>query len=332
MLNYLIEALVCPGCHAPLKWQIHERDGERIQQALATCKGCEADYPLRDGIAIFLLPDLSRNDLWEQVESGLKQYLRANPGKEKQLMGTAHDNLNPADQYFSAMFLEEQGDYENARSLYRSANAGLYTPEYQKCHESQVQILLDCLADSTEPIVDLASGRGELVEELLHNTGRPVVASDFSLRVLRRNQRWFAHFGLDERLSLLAFDARRTPFRDRSLHWLTTNLGLPNIEQPGDLLSELRRVVSGELLAISYFVDPQDATNLAFIQEKDLSALFVRAELEKLMTACGWQIQFANLCYAPARPTPTSQILEGAGIDAFPAAPTTLQWCVVRAN
>ena len=91
MLAYLIEALVCPVCHAPLKWQIHERDGERIQQALATCKGCEAGYPLWDGIAIFLLPDLPHNDLWGQVESGLTQFLRTNPKKEKQLIGAGID-------------------------------------------------------------------------------------------------------------------------------------------------------------------------------------------------------------------------------------------------
>lgn len=332
MLAYLIEALVCPACHAPLKWQIYERDGERIQQALATCTDCEANYPLRDGIAIFMLPDLPRNDLWEQVESGLAQFLRANPEKEKQLMGAALEHLNPADKFFRAMFLEEQGEFEAAHSLYQSADAGLYTPEYRNCQESQLHFLLDCLKASTAPITDLASGRGALVEKLLRTSDRPVAASDFSLRVLRRNRRWFAHFGLDERLSLLAFDARRTPFRDRSLPYLTTNLGLPNVEQPGDLLAELRRVVSGELLAISYFIDPQDATNLAFIRENNLSPLLVRAELQKHMAASGWQIQFANPCSASARPTPTSQILEGAGIDAFPDAPTTLQWCVVKAK
>jgi uncharacterized protein YbaR (Trm112 family) len=331
MLAYLIEDLVCPACHAPLKWQIHERDGEHIQQALATCMECQSDYPLREGIAIFLLPDLPRNDLWDQVESGLTQFLGANPEKELQLMNSPLENLNPADQFFRAMLLEENGEFERARSMYLVANAGLYTPEYQICHESQVHFLLDHLANASVPLVDLASGRGELVEALLHNLDCPVAATDFSLRVLRRDRRWFAHFGLDERLSLLAFDARSTPFRDRSLPCLTTNLGLPSVEQPGELLGELRRVVSGELLAISYFIDPEDVQNRAFIQENELSALLWRAELQKHLLAAGWQIQFANPCNAPARPTPTSQILEGAGIDAIPAAPTTLQWNIVRA-
>jgi uncharacterized protein YbaR (Trm112 family) len=331
MLAYLIDDLICPACHASLKWQIYERDGEHIQQGLATCVECQADYPLRDGIAIFLLPDLPRNDLWEQVESGLAQFLRANPEKEKQFMDSPLGSLNPVDKFFRAMLLEEQGELERARSLYQNAKASLYTPEYQACYERQIHFLLEHLFASTAPIVDLASGRGELVERLLNNLSCPVTATDFSLRVLRRNRRWFTHFGLDERLSLLAFDARRTPFRDRSLPRLTTNQGLPNIEQPGKLLSELRRITSGELLAISYFIDPEDTENLAFIKENELSPLFSRTELQKHLLAAGWQIQFANLCNAPAQPTPTSQILDAAGIDAIPAAPTTLQWSLVIA-
>jgi uncharacterized protein YbaR (Trm112 family) len=331
MLAYLIDDLVCPACHASLKWQIYEHDGAHIEQGLATCDGCQADYPVRDGIAIFLLPDLPRNDLWDQVESGLSQFLQDNPGKEKQLMDSPLESLNPADKFFRVMLLEEHGELERARSLYQIANASLYTPEYQICHESQIHFLLEHLAASMAPLVDLASGRGELVEALLHNLSCPVTATDFSLRVLRRNRRWFAHFGLDERLSLLVFDARRTPFGDRSLPCLTTNLGLPNIEQPGRLLSELRRIVSGELLAVSYFIDPEDSESLAFIKENELSPLFSRSELQKHLLAAGWHVQYANTCHALAKPTPTSQILEGMGIDAIPAAPTTLQWCIMRA-
>jgi hypothetical protein len=33
-----------------------------------------------------------------------------------------------------------------------------------------------------------------------------------------------------------------------------------------------------------------------------------------------------------ARPTPEGVILEGWGIDAFPVAETTLEWCVIEAR
>jgi hypothetical protein len=35
---------------------------------------------------------------------------------------------------------------------------------------------------------------------------------------------------------------------------------------------------------------------------------------------------------ARALPTPTSALLDGAGIDAFPVAETVVEWCVVQAT
>ena len=75
-------------------------------------------------------------------------------------------------------------------------------------------------------MVDLASGRGELVEKLLSHLACPVTATDFSLTVQRRNRRRFRHLGLDARLSLLVVDARQTPFRDGAVPVMTSNLGL----------------------------------------------------------------------------------------------------------
>ena len=75
-----------------------------------------------------------------------------------------------------------------------------------------------------------------MVEKLVRELKRPVVATDFSPRVLRSDRERLKSFGLYEHVSLLAFDARRTPFKDGAVETLTTNLGLPNIEEPGNLL------------------------------------------------------------------------------------------------
>jgi uncharacterized protein YbaR (Trm112 family) len=70
MKNYVFEMLECPVCHNQLNWQIASENQDRLEQAEAHCSGCEAMYPVRDGIGIFLTPDLSRNDTWEHVDSG----------------------------------------------------------------------------------------------------------------------------------------------------------------------------------------------------------------------------------------------------------------------
>ena len=65
MHTYLIEMLECPVCHDKLEWTINERGEGRIEAAEARCSGCDAAYPVRDGIGLFLTPELPRNDMWD---------------------------------------------------------------------------------------------------------------------------------------------------------------------------------------------------------------------------------------------------------------------------
>ncbi len=332
MHEYLIELLECTLCHGELAWTIAERQGNRIETAQARCASCGATYPVREGIALFLTPDLPRNDLWNAVDSRLTRYLREHPEIERQLLDTPLNILAPADRFFRALVLEERGEYLAAKAAEDSATAELYTPAYRACHNSQLNYVLERLSTSDDPIVDLASGRGYLAERLARETDRPIIASDFSPRVLRRDRRRLTFFGLYDRVSLLAFDARRTPFKDGVVKTLTTNLGLPNIEQPGHLLQELRRVVAGTFLAISHFYPEDDDENAAAIREAGLATLLFRRAALESFDAAGWQVEVANVCAGTARPTPAGVVLDGAGIDAFPVAETTLEWCVLAAR
>lgn len=331
MHSILLEMLECPVCHGALNWKIGERRGDRIEQAEVGCVACGARYSVREGIGLFLTPDLPRHDLWEQAEGQLARYLREHPEVEHQLMGAPLEALAPADQFFRALVLEERGEYAQARAAADLARPGLYTSEYLACYESQIDEVVERLGESDGPIVDLASGRGDLVEALARRLRQPIVMTDFSPRVLRRDRRWLEFLGLYDQISLLAFDARRTPFKDGAVKRLTTNLGLPNIEQLDRLLSELRRIVSGTFLAISHFFPEDDEANAAAIRQAGLSTLLYRRSALAQFSAAGWQVEVANVCTGSARPTPAGVILEGAGIDALPVAETVLEWCLLVA-
>ena len=73
MQNFLLDLLQCPACGGDLTWEIEERRGAEIEAATAHCQDCSVDYPVREGIGLFLTPDLPRNDMWAQVETGLKR-------------------------------------------------------------------------------------------------------------------------------------------------------------------------------------------------------------------------------------------------------------------
>ena len=125
--------LECPVCHNKLEWSIIEQNGDRIEAAEARCSACNAAYPVLDGIGLFLTPELPRNDMWNEVDSGVIHHLREHPELERQLMEVPLDTLAPADQFFRAMVLDERGEYAQAKAASDLAMLGLYTSEYLSC-------------------------------------------------------------------------------------------------------------------------------------------------------------------------------------------------------
>ena len=331
MHDYVVEMLECPACHGELAWTVTERRENRIETAEAHCRACATIYPIREGIGVFLTPDLPRDDLWEQMDNWLPRYLREHPEIERQLMDAPLETLGPADQRFRARVLDDRGQYEEAKIVRDLATPGVYTEEYLSASAIQTDFVIERLSSSDGPIVDLASGAGGLVEEMARNLTRPLVATDFSPSILRRDRVRWEHFGLYDRVSLLAFDARRTPFKDGVVETMTSNQGLPNIREPGSLLKELRRVVDGVLLAISHFYDEEDQANAEMIRELQLEMLLYRSATMEAFAAAGWEVEVANACQARARPTPRSTLL-GAGIDGMPVIDTVLEFCVLLAK
>lgn len=332
MHDYWMGMLVCPACHGELSWDVAERQGNNVITARAECVHCGASYPVQEGIGVFLTPDLPREDLWEEVESRLAQFLREHPDIERQLLESPLKELAPADQFFRSMILDERGEFAQARQAAEYAMAGLYTDEYLECSRRQIEFALEFLSSSGEPVVDIASGMGHLVEHMARRLHRPIVATDFSPRVLRRDRQRLAFLGLEERISFLSFDARRTPFRDGAVHTMTTYQGLLNIREPGDMLRELRRVVSGTFMVLTFFFPKDDRANGEILAQYGLADLAYREPALQTFRAAGWMVEIAASWKGLARPTPEGVLLAGAGIDALPAVETTLEWCVLIAR
>jgi uncharacterized protein YbaR (Trm112 family) len=330
MQNYFIAMLECPWCHGNLDWKINEINGDRIEEAVIICKSCSTDYLVHEGIGVFLTPDLNRNDLWKKTESGLINLLKSNSGLEEKLMGCHLDTLNPTDQFFRALILEEQGNYFEAKKVEEIANNGIYSEAYLSCWTNQIEYVIDQLNNTSDPIIDIASGRGYLIEKMARRLSCPMVATDFSVDILRRDRHWLERADLYDQISLLAFDARRTPFKNNIISNMTTNLGLPNIEQPGSLLKELHRIVSGNLWAITHFFPEKDELNGKVIRDSGLEQLLYHQTALRQFTQAGWNVVAKNTCKGLAKPTPEGEVLEGARIDGLPVSDTVLEWCVLE--
>jgi uncharacterized protein YbaR (Trm112 family) len=332
MHTFLVEMLECPLCQSDLAWTVTEQSENRIEAAEASCTSCSTTYPVREGIGIFLLPELKIDDLWEQVDSGLIQSLRQQPDIERQLLDMPLDDLTPADQFFRALVLEARGMYAEAKAAEELADKRIYTSEYRVGRDNQFDYLLEHVSGVDGAIIDLASGRCQLAGKLARELSNPIVATDFSLTVLRRNRKWFEYSGLYDQVSLLAFDARNTPFKDKSINTLTTFLGLPNISEPGAILIELRRVVAGAFLAISHFYPEDDNFHATELAETGLDKFLFRKTALESFSDAGWDLEVANPDSQKALPTPKGVVVEGAVIDSFPMAETILDWCVLVAR
>ena len=331
MHKFLIDWLICPTCRSELAWDFQRQIEEDIQEAEAACQECGEKFSIQEGIGIFLASHWLRADLWQQADSELKRYLDGHLQIKQELLQTPLENLSPADQFFRHMILEEEGFYEPSQEAEKAALQGMYTDKYLQAWQAQLEYVVEACSRQSGPITDLACGRGYLVQRLLE-TGNPIVATDFSVDVLRKNKKRMEHFGLNKHLSFLAVDARSTPFRDGVVPLLTTNVGLPNIEQAGDLLAELRRICGGEFYAIHHFFPRDDSIHQQVFAEMGNELVHYEDTLLEEFMKKHWKVTLENSISALAKPTPKPILLDGAEIDRIPLVDVTLKWCTIHAS
>lgn len=331
MHKIYIDMLICPLCHSQLNWHINDEDSDRIINGNATCSSCQSVYEIRDEIAVFLNNDLSRNDLWEQSESELEKYLNKNSEICDKLMNTPEDKMNGADYWYKATYFELKNDFETSSRMFKNAFKKIYTQDYIDGCESQIDFILNNI-ESNKPIIDIASGKGYLVEKLLKETKNYVVATDFSPTILSRNKEYYKNKGLYNRLSLIAFDARKTPFKDNSIETLTSNFGLQNIEQSGEVIKEMKRITKGIFMPIMFFIDKKDNIHIDLFNKYGNAAFVTKENAVETFKRAGWNVDIANSFLANIKPTPEGEILKGARIDGFPIVGTKIEFCVIKAN
>lgn len=331
MQKYLIEILECPKCHGELDWKITEQTADRVVTAEVQCTACYAVYSIQNEIGIFLTEDLPRNDLWEQVAQ-LEQYLKQNPGLEEKLMDVPIDTLGPVDQHYRGRLHKARGEIEAANEAFSLSHKAMFSEETNRCIDSQMDFVLDEVSQFDCPIMDLASGECELVKKMLKDLPNSIVVTDFSPTVLERDRKNLIELGLYNRVSLLAFDARRTPFKTDSIALLTTHCGLQNIQNPGNLLKELHRIVNGKFLAVSFSYPENDQKNGSVISEAGLAEMYFREKLIGQYRKSNWIVDAKNVCSVKTPASPTGIVLEGAKVDLLPAYETDVEWCVLEAT
>ena len=334
MRHELLRLLCCPVCGVSLRWTIGDEPGDEVRTAKGVCAeghACE----IRDGIAV-LLPD-SAGDPWAENVSAMERMLQAQPAAEEALFASDPGGLGPADRFLRVQLLQARGRFTEAEQEYAAAAAGIYGAAFASAMASTVESAAVLLAAGEGPILDVASGPGTLVRELLRRTRRTVIATDVSPWVLGRLRRHVEALGLPaERLALVVCDARRLPFQDGSVTDLTTCEGILNIAAAAAaegalprtaaraLLAEWRRVAQ-RMVSVQTLFSPWDPLHRVVLGRYGAAPLAFPRPFHALLGEAGWQVATETGRSLTRRPTPRSRLLPGVTIDQLPLAPTRVR-------
>ena len=291
------------------------------------CADCARSYEVRDGVAILLAAE--SEDTWRDSAAQLDAALGADPAAAQRLLRSPLDELNGADLTFRGMVLEARGELERASAAFAAADAELYGTGLRACRDRLLDACVDRLG-SADWVLDVASGRGALVERMAR-AGRRVVATDISAVAMIRLRARLAGLGLADRVDCVACDAGALPLRDATVPLATSFLGLQNIARPARVLGELRRVCAGPMLTVGHTY-PQDDVNGTALREHGYGHVADRSVLDAMLAAVGWRPTYPELCSAAAAPTPLGEVVSGGAVDGFPVAPTTLRWHLLEAH
>lgn len=331
MQHDVLRLLCCPLCSEPLTWTIADELDDQVRAAQGSCAGGHG-YEIREGIAV-LLPG-GAEDPWEESVSGMERMLQAQPAVEEAMFAPDPSGLGPADRFLRVQLLQARGRFMEAEQEYAAAVAGIYGPVFAAAMASNVESAAARLAAGEGPILDVASGPGTLVRELLRQTQRTVIATDVSAWVLRRLREQVKALGLQaDRLALVVCDARRLPFQDGSIPDLTTFEGILNIAVAAAvegslprsaaraLLAEWRRVAQ-RMVSVQTLFSPWDVLHRAILGRYGVVPLTFARPFHVLLDEAGWRVAAETGRTLTRRPTPRSTLLPGVTIDQLPVAPT----------
>lgn len=240
-----LHLFVCPICKGELNWKISEYRNNTIMTGEACCQMCGKIYPVNDSITIFLDPKIQDMRIWERSERNMS-------GKNIKHQKCIENNNN------SWGILQQIGIIEN-RNI--QDTAGYYKEYFEKLGMLEtmtnffhmIDFCVQLLPRKEHVILDIASGKGLLINEIIQKTKNEVIVSDINPLILRKNRECNQLYG-NERVCFTAFDINSSPFRDGSIEIVTTLFGLQNINKLNKSVEEIRRICSGKFLSISSFL------------------------------------------------------------------------------
>ena len=329
MFNFLKEILICPECHGELIWDITNENNIHIIEAKVKCDNCAKIYAVKNGVGRFVDYEDNSDDSWQTIDNWLKNFTAENPEIKEKLMTTDIEKLNAADIMIRSMINKVEGNHDEAEKLNKICNQKAYKEETIKAGQAQLGYIVNALKNEKDFILDVASGRGVLVSKFLENTDTCIVSSDISFNVLEKAKESAEKEVFDNRISYIAFDLNKSPFKDKSVQAITTYVGLQNINNPEKIFAELRRICGGKLYSACVFCCEDNVVNHKALENDKLDKTWIKSKYIEEFNKVGFKSVVENAIITLDEPTPVGEIMQGVKIDSFPIEPGNFERAVV---
>ncbi|MCK4258580.1 MAG: class I SAM-dependent methyltransferase [Halanaerobiales bacterium] len=332
MKENLIDLLECPLCHNKLSWKIERINAQDIISGLARCTKCLCEYPIYDSIALFLEPKLQNMKIWKRKEEYIKRHYDKNLEKMQKLLNTPINELSASDLLIRANLMRNCGKYDEVTKLIQFSISKSMLNDCFETIDILIKKCINSIKDYDGVILDIASGKGYLAFKLLNEFSGQLVMSDINPAVLKQNFDMMNELDMNKDVSFVAFDVKKSPFKDHSFSMMTTLLGLQNIFYSQNVLKELKRICCGKFYSISSFCKEEDTVNVQELVRRGLESMWLRLNYEKLFELSGWKLECLSSQFVNAPVVETDNILKSvSAITKFPLKSTIFEYCLTVA-
>ena len=257
MKKQLLDILACPKCRGLLSYE-GTYTGDRLQDGLLTCSGCDIQYQVLDQIGILVDQGLSANEFQWEVD------------------------------------VSELNDFDAVQSAYDEAVAA----DVLVARAKLLQHIIDRVSTRPGQLLDMATGMGMLFREVAAGVAaiaspvRPeCLATDVDSSVLRGTQRKTADAGNGSVASFVSMDSCHLALQDEVIDTVISLEGFANIpDGPGAMAQAARVLRPGGLVIFSTLLLKEDSPSFQLAADHGHNGLISESRVQEALTSAGLEI------------------------------------------
>ena len=262
-----------------------EKNSNKIIAGYAKCVECGETYPINNGIAVFLPNKWQNIKIWERSERVAVQ--KKGTGEKKNIL--VGENIDKPSEILKRIRIRNsQGEMRN-EDLYKRYMEVIGMPDTlsklcylaQKCANE---------IDDMDYVLDFASGKCLLAEVLNEISNCRTIVSDINPIIVMQAQQEFKRSDNYDKLSFMAFDMKKSPFRNKSIHTVTTLLGLQNIIPSKGIVDEIDRI-SDVFFTISAYLTEKLPENMTVLNKFHIADVWIEHNFAKETDRLGWKCE-----------------------------------------